>query len=378
VTTVLELVASSRGGGAVHVLDLTRLLASSRFSVTVAMPDDGGHVTGVDFAEHGAQCLQTDIAGGPSLTAFLALRSLLRKGSFDILHCHGARAAFYGRLACASLGCGRPRTVYSIHGFAAPHYNLPRRTLLLAMERVLTPVTDAVICVSAAERNGFLTAGFGPPERLHLVRYGIDVARFRDVVVQRVEQRAALGVPVDCRLVTTICRLYRPRDFETLLHSFAVVRERIRDAHLLIVGDGPYRPRIESLISQLSLVPHVTLAGFRRDIPHILAVSDIFVLATDLWEGLPLTILEAMASGLPIVASDVGGIREEIIHQQTGIVVPPKNPPVLSRSLLELLSDGERARMMGERGRKRVDEYFTPERMGRETMAVYEGLVGRY
>ncbi|MDH4187239.1 MAG: glycosyltransferase, partial [Nitrospira sp.] len=168
-TTVLELVASSRGGGAVHVLDLTRLLASSRYSVTVAMPDDGGHVTGVDFAEHGAQCLRTNIAGRPSLRAFLAVRSLLRKGSFDILHCHGARAAFYGRLACASLGSRRPRTVYSIHGFAAPHYKLPRRTLLLAMERILSPITDAVICVSAAERDSYLAAGFGSAERLHLV-----------------------------------------------------------------------------------------------------------------------------------------------------------------------------------------------------------------
>jgi glycosyltransferase involved in cell wall biosynthesis len=371
-TTVLELVASSRGGGAVHVLELTRLLAHSPFSVTVAMPDDGGHVTQADFADCGVRCLRTDIAGGLAPRAFLELRSLLRQESFDILHCHGARAAFHGRLACASLGSERPRTVYSIHGFAAPHYNLPRRTLLLAMERVLTPVTDAVICVSAAERDAFLAAGFGPPERLHLVRYGIDAAPFREVVVPGTEQRAALRVPVDGRLITTICRLYRPRDFETLLRSFALVLEATPDVHLLIVGDGPYRPRIESLIGELGLATHVTLTGFRRDVAQILAVTDIFVLATDLWEGLPITILEAMASGVPVVASDVGGIREEIVHQQTGIVVPARNTRVLSQSLLELLSDGEKARSMGERGRQRLDEYFTLERMGRETMAVYD------
>lgn len=373
--SILELVASSRGGGAVHVRDLIRVVDSSRFTPAVAMAEDGGHVTAADFTDYGVPFHQLDIASGPSLTPLLKLRRLLRRESFDILHCHGARAAFYGRAVAGLLGGGRPRVVYTIHGFAAPHYGFPRRTILMGMEHILSLVTDAVICVSEAERNSFVAAGFGPPERLHLVRCGIDVARFRDVVVQRAEQRAALGVPVDGRLVTTICRLYRPRDFETLLHSFAVVREGIRDVHLLIVGDGPYRPRIESLISELSLVPHVTLAGFRPDIPHILAVSDIFVLATDLWEGLPITILEAMASGLPVVASDVGGIPEEIIHQQTGIVVPPRNPPVLSRSLLELLSDGQRARRMGERGRKRVDEYFTLERMGRETAEVYEKLM---
>ena len=376
--SILELVASSRGGAPVHVRDLTRVLDSKRFSVTVAMAEDGGNVTATDFTDYDVHFHPLDMATGFSLRVLAQLRKLLQEESFHIVHCHWARAALYGRLAATSLGTRRPRTVYSIHGFAAPHYGLPKRTFLLAMERVLAPITDAVICVSSAERNGFLSAGFGPPERLRLVRCGIDVARFRDVDVQRAEQRAALGVPVDSRLVTTICRLYRPRDFDTLLDAFAMVREGIHDAHLLIVGDGPYRPRIESLISELSLVPHVTLAGFRRDIPHILAVSDIFVLATDLWEGLPITILEAMASGLPVVASDVGGIREEIIHQQTGIVVPPKNPPILSQSLLELLSDGERARRMGERGRARVDEYFTAEMMGRETMAVYEGLVGRY
>jgi glycosyltransferase involved in cell wall biosynthesis len=244
------------------------------------------------------------------------------------------------------------------------------------MERVLTPVTDAVICVSAAERNGFLTVGFGPPERLHLVRYGIDAARFRHVIVQRAEHRTALGVPIDGRLVTTICRLYRPRDFETLLDSFARVRVGTRDVHLLIVGDGPYRPRVESLVSELGLGPHVTLAGFRRDVAQILAVSDIFVLATDLWEGLPITILEAMASGLPVVASDVGGIKEAVSHQETGILVPPRDPGALSEALLHLLANEHKAKMMGQNGRRRVEELFTLHRMARETMAVYEGLMG--
>jgi glycosyltransferase involved in cell wall biosynthesis len=339
------------------------------------MPEDGGHVTAADFTDYSVPFHRLDMASGPSLTALLKLRGLLREKGFDILHCHGARAAFYGRVAAAPLGGERPRIVYTIHGFAAPHYALPKRTILLGIERVLTPLTDAVICVSGAERKGFLAAGFGPPERLHLVRYGIDTARFRDAVVDRAEQRAALDVPVDAPLVTTICRLYRPRDFETLLSGFAMVRAESPNVHLLIVGDGPYRKRIEALISRLSLVPYVTLAGFRRDTPQILAVSDIFVLSTALWEGLPLTILEAMSSELPVVASDVGGIREEIIHQETGIVVPPKNPVALSEALLALLSDEQRASAMGSQGRLRVEKLFALDRMARETTAIYESLI---
>ena len=373
--SVLQLVASSRGGGAVHVRELTSLLDPSRFAATVAMPEDGGHVTALDFTDQGVEFHRVDIASGPSLTAVRRLRALLSERRFDMLHCHGARAAFYGRLASATLGGRRPRIIYTIHGFAAPHYALPKRTMLLGIERLLTPVTDAVICVSAAERNSFVAAGFGPRERLHLVRYGIDAPLFRDVVVDRAEQRASLGTPVDAPLVTTICRLYRPRDFETLLGAFARLVAELSNVHLLIVGDGPYRQDIESLISDLRLGAHVTLAGFRRDTAQILAVSDVFVLSTALWEGLPLTILEAMASGLPAIASDVGGIREEIIHQQTGIVVPPRDPTALYQALLDLLTNDDKAKAMGQRGRERVDEYFTLERMGQETMAAYEDLM---
>jgi glycosyltransferase involved in cell wall biosynthesis len=154
-----------------------------------------------------------------------------------------------------------------------------------------------------------------------------------------------------------------------------MVRAESPNVHLLIVGDGPYRKRIEALISRLSLVPYLTLAGFRRDTPQILAVSDIFVLSTALWEGLPLTILEAMSSELPVVASDVGGIREEIIHQETGIVVPPKNPVALSEALLALLSDEQRASAMGSQGRLRVEKLFALDRMARETTAIYESLI---
>jgi glycosyltransferase involved in cell wall biosynthesis len=180
-----------------------------------------------------------------------------------------------------------------------------------------------------------------------------------------------LGVPSDAPLITTVCRLYKPRDFDTLLHSLQKVTDVYPAACLLIVGDGPYRPQVEALISRLDLASNVTLAGFRRDIPQILAVSNIFVLSTALWEGLPLTILEAMASGLPVVASDVGGIREAVVHQETGILVPPKSSVALFEALLELLLDRQKAMAMGQRGRKRVEKFFTLERMAQETAAVY-------
>jgi len=375
--SILELVASSRGGGAVHVRDLTRILDSNRFYVTVAMAEDGGNVTATDFTDYNVPFHRLDIASGPALAALLKLRGLLREKSFDILHCHGGRGAFYGRMAAALLRGGRPRVVYSIHGFTAPRYGFVKSRILLGLERLLVPFTDAFIAVSEAERKDFLAAGFARPERVHLVRYGIDTGRFADVVIDKGEQRTALGVPVRAALVTTVCRLYFPKDPYTLLKAFAMVRAQCSHAHLLIVGDGPYRPQVESLITELGLTTDVTLAGFRRDIPEILAGSNIFVLSTTAGEGLPITILEAMSSGLPVVASDVTGVKEEVMHEETGLIVPPTNPVALSEALLALLSDEQRASAMGSEGRRRAEKLFALERMAQETMGIYDAVINQ-
>jgi glycosyltransferase involved in cell wall biosynthesis len=137
------------------------------------------------------------------------------------------------------------------------------------------------------------------------------------------------------------------------------------------VGDGPYRPRVEAQIAELDLEHNVTVAGVRRDIDRVLAASDIFVLSTTEGEGLPLTILEAMASGLPVVASDVAGIGEAVVHGETGLLVPPKDAAALAGSILELLGDSGKARTLGQKGLARVRESFTVEKMVSETAAIY-------
>ncbi|MFN3763691.1 MAG: glycosyltransferase family 4 protein, partial [Anaerolineae bacterium] len=367
---ILHLVASSRGGGAVHVRDLALGLDPTRFTVQVAMPEDGGNVRREDFETAGLPFHQVDIAAGFSLRALRHIRRLA--AGVDILHVHGARAALFGRLAAVSLGRRRPRIVYTIHGFAAPHYPPPRRALLLVIERALAPFTDRFIAVCHAEREAILSAGVARPEQVRVVWNGIDTKRFSEVEVDRAMQRVALGIPPDATVIITVSRLYKPRDFDTLLLAFQRVAAAHPDTQLLIVGDGPYRPQVERLIGELGLASRVKLAGFRRDIPQLLAASDIFALSTAFWEGLPLTVLEAMAAGLPVVTSDVGGIREAVIPQETGILVSPGDFAAFSEALQELLTDRPKARAMGLRGRQRVQTFFTVERMVGETVALYE------
>jgi glycosyltransferase involved in cell wall biosynthesis len=369
---VLELVASSRGGGAIHVRDLTFGLDQSRFAAQVAMPDDGGNVCGEDFGAAGIPFHQVDIAAGFSLRALQRIRFLAT--GIDILHVHGARAAFFGRLAAMSVGARRPRIVYTIHGFAAPHYRPPKRQALLFLEEWLGRVTDAWICVSHAEKDTLLATAIADAERVQVIWNGINLTRFGSAAPPRQKTRSGIGLSADAFLITTICRLYRPRDFRTLLYAFRRVQHALPHAHLLIVGDGPLRAQVEQWVQSLTLQNHAHLLGMRRDVPQILAATDVFVLSSRGWEGLPLTVLEAMASSLPVVASDVGGTGEAVIHQETGYLFPPGDVVALAGHLRTLASDPALAQRMGQRGLVRVKEFFTLERMVRETAARYEQL----
>ncbi len=373
---VLQVVSSSRGGGAEHVRCLVKGLDRTRFVPGVAMPEDGGHVAAGDFEE--AAFLALNIAAGFSLREVFRLRRFIQEGRFDLIHCHGLRAALFGRLAALSLLWKRPRVVFTVHGFAIPHYRFLKRTTLLCLERVLGPVTDAVICVSEAEKEAFTRAGLAAGDKARVVWNGIDLHRFRAGRLEKRAKRLELGLPVGAFLLTTICRLYQPRDPDTLLRAFASVRREAPQAHLLIVGDGPYRPQVEQAIEALGLDESVTLAGIRRDVPEILAASDLFVLASARWEGLPLTVLEAMASGLAAVVSDVGGAGEALQHGVSGLLVPPRHPARLAEAILTLARDEEKRRRMGAKGRERVEEFFTLDRMARQVEEVYEMVATRF
>ena len=370
---VLELVASSRGGGAAHVRDLARGMDRARFGVQVGMAQDGGNVQQEDFEAAGIPLHNLNIASGFSLTAVAELRGLLP--TFRILHVHGARAALFGRLAVLSLRQPRPRVVYSIHGFAAPHYPPPRRQVLLTVEHALAPATDQWVCVSLAERDALLAAGVADPARVRVIWNGIDTTRFARGGIDSQRSRPALGLPTDAYVVTTICRLFRPRDFGTLLEAFRQVLDRLPRAHLLIVGDGPLRADIEGRIEALHLESHVHLLGIRRDVPQLLGITDVLTLSSRGWEGLPLTVLEAMASSVPVVASDVGGTREALVDGETGYLFAPGDAPALARRILTLAARPELAQEMGCRGLRRVREHFTVQRMVNETMALYEKLL---
>ncbi|MBC7263910.1 MAG: glycosyltransferase family 4 protein [Chloroflexi bacterium] len=368
-TRILEVVASSRGGGAAHVHNLVTGLGAASFDITVAMPEDGGQVTAADIEAAGARFSPLSTS---SWQPVWQVRRLIRTKGCDLMHAHGLRAALFTRLALLGLR-SRPTSVVTIHGFAVPYYAWPKRTLLLSLERALFPLTDCVICVSAAEQLDYLRATGILPERTRVILNGIDTERFRPGNGRELRQALTTG---SAFLVVTVCRLYIPRDFDTLLRAFDALRTDV-PAKLWIVGDGPLRPMIEELVQRLDIEKQVVMLGMRRDVPDVLRAADVFVLTSRGWEGLPLTALEAQASGVPVVITDVGGSREAIADGKTGILVPPRDASALYRALLQLARDPGLRAKMGRAGRERAATQFSLQRMARETAAVYEQFLTR-
>ncbi len=373
-TRILQVIASSRGGGAVHVRELARRLDPARYAVTVAMPEDGGTVGARDFAAAGLSFIPLPIAAGASARALFTLRRAMQQA--DLVHLHGARAALFGRLVALSVGRARPRIVYTVHGYAAPYYPPLRRRLQIGLERTLAPLVDATLAVSQAERAALVESGVYPANRVAVVWNGIDVDAFAAPLADRAAWRAAVGIPAEARLVTTVCRLYKPRDFPTLIAAFAQARRVCPAAHLLIVGDGPDRARVEALIREYDLAEAATLTGWRTDLPAVYAASDVYTLTTWGWEGLPLTVLEAMASGLPVVGTRAGGFAEAVVENITGILAERRNVASLTDALVRLLQDGALAARMGAAGRERARRHFAAAAMVAKIAAIYDRLLG--
>lgn len=364
---VLHVIASSRGGGAEHVRELVQGLSSRGCRSSVVMPADGGNVSAADFPV--ADFFDLPLANGFSITALVRLGRLIARGRYDIVHCHGMRGALFGRLA-ASIARPRPVVLFTIHGFAAPHYRRPKRQLLLGLERLLQYLTDGWICVSEAERESFLRSGLADSRRVTVIRNGIDVDRFGRTQ-DREQIRQELGIAANAFTVITVCRLNRPRDFGTLLDAFARLSAVLPAARLLIVGDGPLRTTVEQDIVSRGLSDHVALLGTRQRVPEILHAADAFVLSSAGWEGLPLTVLEAQAAGLPVVASDVGGTREALLDGCSGWLFAPGDAQALAGYLLALARNPEQARQMGACGMQYVREHMRSERMVEETIKWY-------
>lgn len=293
-----------------------------------------------------------------ALRSVLALVKLFRRERFDVLHVHTPVAALIGRIAGRIAGI--PLIVYTAHGFYF-HDQMPcwKRALFVALERFGGLFTDLLFSQSAEDAEEAVTAGIVPRERVLAIGNGVDVSCFDPARVGAGRTvRAALGIPADAFVVGFIGRLVREKGLAEFLDAAVDLAQRFPQIRFLLVGerlasDHAGGVEAEFAAAKTALGERLVAPGLRADIPRMLAAMDLFCLPS--WrEGMPRTIIEAMVMGKPVVATDIRGAREEVVAEETGLLVPTRAPDKLAAAIERFVRDPAWGERLGQEGRRRA------------------------
>ena len=312
--------------------------------------------------EAGVTMLPLNRSSRLAVWAFRPLLARLRES--DVVHGHmfgsNVWASVLGRVA------GVPAIVAHEHmwGYTGG------RTRSLVDRELIARLSDAFIAVSGEGRRQMIETERIPPQDIVLLRNGIETLPR----VDRGAARRALGLPQEAQVVGSVGHLRGEKAFEVLIAAAASARGNMPGLRVIIAGEGPERGRLEELISKLGLSQTVDLLGERDDVATVLGACDVAVCCSD-FEGGPLSVMEYMDAGLPVIASDVGGLPELVEDGVTGVLVPPREPAAIARALARLLGDPELRSRMGEEARARRERDYDIDSWARALERLYERLL---
>ncbi|WP_412028191.1 glycosyltransferase family 4 protein [Deinococcus yunweiensis] len=354
----------SIGGAHIHVRDLALHLLRSGHRATVIVGGEGEYTSELERAgvpyRH-LELLTREIRPRQELRALLELRSVLHELRPDLVSTHSSKAGLLGRAAARSLGLP---VLFTAHGWAFTD-GVPERErrLYLHAERVTAPLAARIITVSGYDRQLALRHHVASARRMVAIHNGMPLRP------DLAPAQPQAGPPT----LVMVARFQEQKDHATLLRALSGLTEW--PWTLDLIGDGPLLGATRALATSLGLEERVRFLGSRRDVAEQLQQAQVFVLATH-WEGFPRSILEAMRAGLPVVASDVGGVSESVTDGVTGRVVPPADVDALRGALSELIRSPDLRRSMGEHGRARFLADFTFEHMVTRTLDIYREVLG--
>lgn len=364
--TVCPLLHSlSVGGAEVLAARLARRLRGA-FRFVFACLDEIGPL-GEELRSEGFAVVLLGRKAGLDWGCPLRLARLVREQQVDVVHAHQYTPFFYG-LAARLRGPWRP-ILFTEHGRHQPDYPRPKRMIA---NRLLLSRRDRVVGVGEAVRRALIDNEGIPDRRVGVLYNGIDVDAFA-AAADRLTARRELGATPGEFVLLQVARLDYLKDHATAIRTLARAVAQVPQTRLVLVGDGPERPAIEAQIRGLNLGDKVRLLGTRGDVARLLHGADAFLL-TSTSEGIPLTVIEAMAAGLPVVATGVGGLREVVAEGTTGFLAPAKDDASLAGHLLRLASDAELRGRMGLAGRERAKRYFDEPRMAEDYGRLYREL----
>lgn len=303
------------------------------------------------------------------------LNRLVSKNSYDILHAHGPKAGLL--MGLAALGRGRRNLLVTMHNC---HYAQKEQRLenpLLASyycccTRLASPLCRQFIAVSRSVKEDLVRLGVSD-EKIVVVNNGVSLAGIGEERDSRAV-RGEYSIPQESFVIGTVGRLESEKGHATLFQAIERLKHRIPELRVMIIGDGSLMSRLQSEAERLRIDDRVVFCGYQPDVGDLLSALDVFVLPS-LTEGFGLGLAEAMARAKPTVASRVGGICDVVEHGETGFLVPPEEPEILSNAIARLWEDSALCHRMGLAGRQRVERLFSITRMTDHTVQLYERLL---
>ena len=363
---VIHLVEELTIGGLEKILTSIVLnLDKKKYNVSVWCLREGGFFAN-KLAKEGIDFKILHISTSRNPLSIYKLYKLLKSRKFDIIHTHAYSAGTIGRMSAFLAGVP---VIISHNHSVYDYYN--RRYHFV--EWFLSLITDRVVCVSDIVNRFANETQRINARKLITIHNGID-SEYTVLEKRTSVLRKELGIPVDHSVICTIAHMEEHKGIKYLLESASLLLQSRNDVSFLVVGEGRLKEKLKILCADLKIEENVVFAGERGDIPEILSLTDIFVLPS-LREGLPLTILEAMACGKPVIATNVGGIPEVVKDGVSGILISPKDPESLHSAMNELLGDREKMKKMGHNGKRVCSESFDSKTMIRKIEDLYDSLL---
>lgn len=375
---VLHVIGGGEFGGAEqHILNLVSTFPTDQVEVAVVCFYDALFAS--ELKKAGIQVITLDQFGRFDLRLLRALRKTFQDFQPTIIHTHGIKANFFSRLASRAM---RIPLVTTVHSSLRYDYNGALAYVIVSlMERGTRIWNRHYIAISEAIAEILRSQGVAA-KQISVIYNGTDLTPYRQTQLResdRKQLRKEWDIPDESFLFGTVARFVPVKGLPYLIDAFArLVAETSGDhlhaPYLVLIGDGPERTMLEEKVHELGIASRVRFAGFRQDIPACLHACDAFV-HSSIYEGLGYTIIEAMASEVPVVASHVGGVKEFVFHDQTGLIVSPGDVDGLAREMKRLLHSSELRHTLAANALEQVERTFTIEQMTKQIVELYRKLL---
>lgn len=316
--------------------------------------------------------LVREISPARDFAAVVQLWRLFRRARPAIVHTHTSKAGFVGRLAAWLAGV--PVVIHQPHGHIFYGYwSRPRTAMFVGLERIAAHWTDTIVTLTPHEVEEHLERGIGRPAQFAVVPSGVPTQALRAAAPPREEARARLGLPPEAYVVAGIGRLVPIKGFDLLVEALAEVAARVPDTHVLLIGEGAEREALEARAAELGVAERLHITGSVTDVIGRLAGADVLA-APSRNEGMGRVLVEAMALGLPVVGTRVGGIADVILDNECGLLVPSDDASALANALIALGRDPALRAKLGAGARPRAEAFSTAVAAA-AMRAIYDGLV---